>query len=295
MKALFNRLVKSSEHAFTISEATAYHALNDFHYHPELELIYIIEGEGVLLIGDNFEQVNRDTMILVGCNVPHMFKFDTYAYQHSLMKQGKVQIPLKLLTLHFNPEILGESFMMLDENSLINDLLQQALKGILIYGDDKKTAIDLMYKITASPKYEHILLLMQLLTMLALSNNRSFITVPTDKNVYNKTDETRLTKIYLYTLNNFSRVIKLKEVADIVHMVPNAFCRYFKLRTNKSYFSFLMDVRITHACKLLKEKDYSIVVVCYESGFTNLSNFNRHFKLATGKTPLEYRKGFQGG
>ena len=123
--------------------------------------------------------------------------------------------------------------------------------------------------------------------------DRKYLTTAPDHAAYNESDETRLTKVYLYTLNNFAKNIQLKEIADMIYMVPNAFCRYFKLRTNKSYFTFLMEVRIRHACKLLKENDYSVVVVCYESGFSNLSNFNRHFKRLTGKTPLEYKHFFK--
>ncbi|WP_419702108.1 helix-turn-helix domain-containing protein [Mucilaginibacter sp. NFX135] len=52
-------------------------------------------------------------------------------------------------------------------------------------------------------------------------------------------------------------------------------------------------MRVNHACKLLKETDYSIVIISYESGFSNLSNFNRYFKRITGKKPLAVRKEFQ--
>jgi AraC-like DNA-binding protein len=294
MKAYLDRLIKDNTQSFRVVESSAYHALNDFHYHPELELIYIMEGEGVLLIGDKFEQVSGNMMLMIGCNVPHMFKFDTYTYQNILMQQGKIPLPLKLLTLHLDPMVFGESFMQLPENGMLNTLLKDALKGLHIQKDAQSPVLELMGRLTTSPNYEHIFLLMQLLNCIAVSTEKSFITKPPDNNAYSKTDEMRLTKIYLYTLNNFPRAIKLKEIAEIVHMVPNAFCRYFKLRTGKSYFDFLLDVRIRHACKLLKEKDYTVVVVCYESGFSNLSNFNRYFKLITGKTPLAYRKYFQG-
>jgi AraC-like DNA-binding protein len=294
MKLYLDHLFKDDTRSFSITEAGYYHALNDFHYHPELELIYIIEGQGTLLMGDHFEQLQPGMMIMTGCNVPHMFKFERIAYHNDLMKQGEIPIATKLLTLHFNPEIFGENFMGLPENKLINGLLKDALKGLMINGECKTQVLDMMGRLISAPEYEHLFLLLQLFNTIALSEEKQYITQPPDPNAYSKLDETRLTRIYLYTLNNFSRVIKLSEIAGIIHMVPNAFCRYFKLRTGKSYFEFLLEVRVRHACKLLKEKDYSIVVVCYESGFTNLSNFNRHFKLITGKTPLEYRKHFQG-
>jgi AraC-like DNA-binding protein len=290
MKANFNQLVSSESPTFKIVEATSYHALNDFHYHDEMELTYIIEGECLLLIGDKLEQVGSGTLVMVGANVLHMFKFDTYTYRDILKKEGKTALNTKLLTLHFNPEILGDRFLAVPENNRLSTLFKEALKGLYIYDCCRETTVALMRRLMEAPNYEHLLLLMQMLTTIAVSDERAFITSPPDKEAYNKSDEKRLTKIYLYTLNNFSRVIKLKEIAGIVYMVPHAFCRYFKLRTGKSYFTFLLEIRINHACKLLKEHDYSIVVVCYESGFTNLSNFNRHFKLITGKTPLEYRK-----
>ena len=289
-----DHIPKDSTRSFNITEAGYYHALNDFHYHAELELIYITEGKATLLIGDHFEQLQSGDMVMIGCNVPHMFKFERVAYHNDLMKQGEIPIETKLITLHLDPEVFGDSFIRLPENKLLNDLLKDALKGLLLKDTCREQALDIMNRLITAPNYEHILLLIKMLNIIALSDEKAFITKPPGENAYNKLDEARLTRIYLYTLNNFSRVIKLKEVADIVHMVPNAFCRYFKLRTNKSYFDFLLEVRVRHACKLLKEKDYSIVVVCYESGFSNLSNFNRHFKLITGKTPLEYRKHFQG-
>lgn len=294
MKFHVDHLPKDEARSFSITETRHYHALNDFHYHAELELVYIIEGKATLLIGDHFEQLQSGDMVMVGCSVPHMFKFERLAYHNDLMKQGEIQIDTKIRTLHLDPEVFGESFMRLPENKLLNSVFKDALKGLIIKDDCREQVLGVINRLSVAPNYEHILLLIQMLNIIALSDKKQFITKPPKENAYSKLDETRLTRIYLYTLNNFSRVIKLKEVADIVHMVPNAFCRYFKLRTSKSYFDFLLEVRVRHACKLLKEKDYSIVVVCYESGFSNLSNFNRHFKLITGKTPLEYRKHFQG-
>jgi AraC-like DNA-binding protein len=293
MKARLNTLLMQGDRSFSIKLADHYHALNELHYHQEAELIYIIEGEGTLLIGEQFEQVGKGMLLMIGPNVPHMFKFENHTYLNALMRQGKVDLPLKLLTLHLDPNIMGEKFLLLPENHLINNLLKEALKGISFNTTDNAPLVEAMYRLMHAPIYERLFLLMQLLTMLGSFKAKRLLTTAPDHSAYNESDETRLTKVYLYTLNNFSRNIQLKEVAAMIYMVPNAFCRYFKLRTNKTYFTFLMEVRIRHACKLLKENDYSVVVVGYESGFSNLSNFNRHFKQLTGKTPLEYRNFFR--
>ena len=292
MKTIFYPFFKENTNSFNVVESKLYHAFNDFHYHAELELIYIAEGEGTLLIGDQFEQVKANTMILIGGNVPHMFKFDTFRFQNELMNRGKISIPLRLITLHFDPHTWGESFLNLPENETLNQLFADCQRGMTIQSHDQELVKDMMVMIMNTPAYEHFSLLIKLFTTIATSKTSRFITERPDKHAYNKIDEQRLSKIYIYTLNNFTKTIKLKDVADIIYMCPNAFCRYFKLRTNRSYFEFLMEVRINYACKLLREKDFSTVVICYNSGFGNLSNFNRHFKALTGKTPLEYRRCF---
>lgn len=293
MKARLNTFLHQDNNSFSLQLSDYYHALNELHYHPEIELLYIIEGEGTLLIGEHFEQVSKGMLIMTGSNIPHMFKFESHTYLNALMKQGKVDLPLKLLTLHLNPAIFGDQFLTLPENRLISNLFKDAHKGICFAAGDNQVIVDALYKIMHSPMYERLFLLMQLFNLISGVKERKYLTAAPDYVAYNENDETRLTKVYLYTLNNFAKNIQLKEVAAMIYMVPNAFCRYFKQRTHKSYFTFLMEVRIRHACKLLKENDYSVVVVCYESGFSNLSNFNRHFKRLTGKTPLEYKHFFK--
>ncbi|QKJ29470.1 AraC family transcriptional regulator [Mucilaginibacter mali] len=293
MKAHLNTFLNSDDRSFSIRWSDYYHALSELHYHRELEIVYIAEGAGTLLIGEQLEEVSSGMLIVIGPDVPHMFKFETHRYFNELMKQGKIDLPLKLLTLHVNPDILGERFLSLPENELIAGLLKDASKGMIFQGDAIAPILDLMEKLAGATIHQRLWLLMQLLNTLGENQDRQYITSAPDQSAYNESDENRLTKVYLYTLNNFTKTIALKDVAKLVYMVPNAFCRYFKQRTHKSYFTFLMEVRIRHACKLLKEHDYSIVVVCYESGFSNLSNFNRHFKLLVGKTPLQYRQFFR--
>jgi AraC-like DNA-binding protein len=292
MKPRLHKLPQYAGSSFNIIESGTYHSYNEWHYHLEIELIYIQSGEGTRFIGDKIEPILNGDLVMIGANIPHMFRFDTHAYQDAMMQQGKVELTKQLITLHFDTEIFGRRFLNLPENETLNDLLKVAARGIIFSGKTQDEAVGLMKRILGSPNHERILLLMQLLNLLAFSKELRYVTSPKYNISFNEQDETRLTKIYLYTLNNFTRNIKLKDVAAIVYMVPNAFCRYFKSRTQKSYFTFLLEVRVSHACKLLAQHDYSMIIVSFESGFTNISNFNRHFKLITGKTPLEYRKEF---
>jgi len=293
MREFFEQILKVDNSAFTIAEAKTYHAINNFHNHPELELIYIISGEGTFSIGNTSKRISGDTMIIIGCNVPHMFKFETNRYYDYSMKSGKIPKPLQLLTLHFDPNKLGSTFMTLPENNLINNLLNSAKNGLLINENSKAVAVDFIRRIENSAKHEQLPLLLQLLNKIAEGEQVSNLAGETEKKIFNRIDEVRLTKIYLYTMDNFYKDIKLKEIANIIHMVPKAFCHYFKLRTGQTYFDFLLTVRIENSCKLIRETNENINSISRDSGFNNLSNFNRYFKLATGSTPMEYRRKFR--
>ncbi|WP_462279201.1 helix-turn-helix domain-containing protein [Ferruginibacter sp.] len=76
-------------------------------------------------------------------------------------------------------------------------------------------------------------------------------------------------------------------------MNPNAFCRFFKSRTQKSLTQFINEIRIGHACKLLNNRDIPITKIASDSGFNNVSNFNRFFKLVKKTSPRQYRKDLQ--
>jgi AraC-like DNA-binding protein len=92
-------------------------------------------------------------------------------------------------------------------------------------------------------------------------------------------------------MKNFTSDLTLNQVAEIANMSPNTFCQFFKQRTRKTFVSFLNEVRIGYACKLLSGQDHNISEICYLSGFHNLSNFNRQFIKIVNKTPLQYKKG----
>nr|WP_294894539.1 AraC family transcriptional regulator [uncultured Pedobacter sp.] len=258
---------------------------NQWHYHPEIELIYVVQGTGTGFFGNSVRNINDDDLILIGANLPHMFKSDV---EDTLSNSDKIT---ESIVIHFLPSILA-SFLQLPENKKIANLLQQTTSGILISGNTKKEVKQHLDSLIFAKSSQRLIYLLLILQTIANDKNHEYLSQDTFKSFFNENDEKRLNRIYHYTLNNFTREITLKQIADVVYMSPHSFCRYFKSRTKKRYSLFLLEVRISHACKLLSTTNLSAAVISFESGFMNTSNFNRHFKLLTQKTPLEYRKQF---
>ena len=289
MSFTLSQFLPVENESFVLKRAGVYHALSDLHSHPELELIHITEGVGTLIIGDTVVPIAGGELILIGCNVPHLFRFQEQAFIDAVIRRGEKSTRLDLLLLHFDPHLFGEHFINVKENRLMKSLLQKANDVLLIEGELKSGVLADLEELMNAPEHEKLIRLMTLLNFIAEKESTP-LAATGGSTAFTKSDESRLTKIFLFTINNFHRRITLNEMAEIVYMAPNAFCNYFKLKTGRTYFDFLLQVRVNHACKLLRTADHSVGEICYFSGFTNVSNFNRQFKDITGATPLEYKR-----
>jgi AraC-like DNA-binding protein len=102
-------------------------------------------------------------------------------------------------------------------------------------------------------------------------------------------DGSRMNRVMQFVLAHRFQKITLAEMAAEAHLSKEAFCRFFKLRTRKTFTDYLLHLRINEAQKLLQETDLSISEIGYRVGFENLSYFNRSFKRIAGMTPREVR------
>ena len=103
-------------------------------------------------------------------------------------------------------------------------------------------------------------------------------------------DLARINRVYAYVIANYTQEVHLDEVAHLANMTETAFCRYFKKVTKKTFVEMVTEFRIKHACELLRSSQLSMAEICFESGFGNLSHFNKQFKQYMNETPLQYRK-----
>ena len=133
--------------------------------------------------------------------------------------------------------------------------------------------------------------MLELCAMLNEDKKASYLSHVDYKSISKESDGQILNAVFQFTLSNFKDDITLHSVAKMANRSPAAFCRFFKKRTRKTYISFLNEVRIQEACSLLLKPDLNISEICFQTGFNNISNFNRQFKKITGFTPKGYRKG----
>lgn len=252
---------------------------NNLHQHNEIQLSLIVKGFGKLVVGDSVHQFRDGDFFAIGANCPHLFKTE------------KAQGFVKMISLFFTPETFGQEFFNLSDLAEINPFFQFVQNGFQVLSDQQEIRNRLLQFPKASVT-TRVILFLELLQQLSSVDKKSLTSFNYPKEIGNLAGK-RMQVVFDYVLRNFQKEVRLDIVSGLVYMTPNAFCKFFKQRTNKTFFQFLIELRIEHASQLLKsDEDLSIAEISERSGFKSISNFNRKFKSFKGIIPSHYRKGF---
>ena len=284
MKPQLLKISKSPVQSFSVRHDLRPVMDNKFHYHPEVELIHFIKGQGTQFIGDSITQFQSGDLILVGSNLPHYWRFDKGLNGAAAHDYGEVKVA------HFSECFLGAHFLNLPENKALKDLLERAKRGIKVGGKNKDKVAELLSWMQDAQGTDRIIYLMLALVEIVKSEELESLSSVAYLHTTEDNHENRIEAIYDYTFSNFRKKIHLDEIAAIAGISPNSFCRYFKTLTHKTYSQFLTEIRVGKACKLLIDNRLNIKQVCSESGFNNFASFYKCFKDITGKSPLNYQK-----
>lgn len=249
-----------------------------WHFHPELELVYVNKGQGKTHIGNHLSYFNNSQLILIGANLPHN------GFSDRLTANGTETI------IQFKADFLGNDFLNVPEMANIVALFERAKKGIRFKVDTKKKLGLKIEKLLEHDGLKRVLKFLEILNHLAKTDDYTLLNADGFAFVAEAQDSAKIGVIFKYVRENFEHHIPLDEIADLVSMTVPAFCRYFKKSTGKTFTQVVNEYRVVHATKLLAESDMSVTDVCFECGFNNFSHFNKTFNDITGKSASSYRK-----
>jgi len=257
-----------------------------WHFHSEYEIVYVLDGFGTRFVADNIEEFDSGDLVLLGSNLPHFWKTDASYHEKDQKKK------IKYIVLQFPNEFFKEAISEYPEFHRIKDLLNRSGRGISFSKEFAEKMRKKVLRVARSKGFERPLLMLQLLHSMAKAQNfRLLAGQYYQMQTHNFTND-RLTKVMHYLNTTYLEKVELNDVAAVANMHPSAFCRYFKENSGKSLSEFINDMRIGYACRLLLEGKMTVSQICFESGFNNLSNFNRTFKRHTGHTPTAYFEEF---
>ncbi|EAQ42938.1 MULTISPECIES: AraC family transcriptional regulator [unclassified Polaribacter] len=248
-----------------------------WHFHPEIELVYVNKGKGKRHIGNHLSYFNNSQLVLIGSNLPHI------GYIDRLTTNGSETL------IQFLPDFLGKDFFKIPEMAAIDALFERAKKGIRFNIEIKQRIGAKIEKLVELEGATRITSFIEILNDLATTDDYTLLNANGYAFESTHQDSDKIEMVYKHINKNFKEHISLDEIAELVSMTVPAFCRYFKKTTGKTFTKLVNEYRVVHATKLLAESNMSITDVSFECGFNNFSHFNKLFKEFTGKSASIYR------
>ncbi len=257
---------------------------NPWHYHPEIELTLVQEGYGQRIIGDSIDNFSPGDLILVGSNLPHIWKNAPSFYEET--NRDKVCG----IVVKFHPDFAGGQLWELPEMEELRRLVyHKANRGLKLTGALKEEVTAILTGFPPLSESARIIRLLDILHRIASSEEVVPLASPTYQGLQRKIDP-RISAIVNYMFQNFDREIRLEELAGLIPMNKNAFCRFFRNETGKTMGDYLTGLRIGSACQRLQEGKEKVEIIAQGVGYHNYSNFNKAFRKFTGQSPAQYRK-----
>jgi AraC-like DNA-binding protein len=251
-----------------------------WHYHPEFELTYISNSQGLRYVGNNIENFYENDLVLLGSNLPHCW-----------INSDDQEETSRAVVIYLNEELVKS--LSEDQFNGVKALFGKSSQGIKF-----KSSVALKIKpkldqlLQADPFVKYITLL-QILQELSVTTEFDLLSQQGFSYELNSANNERINAVYEFVRNNYHKKISLADVAARVNMSEEYFSRFFSKSLMKSFFTFLNEYRINRACKLLIETEKQVSEICYQVGYESIPFFYRQFKKIKNSPPQSYRTQYQ--
>lgn len=283
MKIVQFTIPVAGDSSIVLQEDALPHFYIHLHRHAEMQLTWIKEGTGTLIAGNYMQPFKPGDVYLLGANQPHVFKSDPAYFDKRKKKSTHA------LSIFFHPDKLGDTLLALPETKSIRRLIDQSQSGLQIHSSSTQKIIACMQQVQQTKQGFQLAAFIQLLQTISNTRNNRVLASASAGYTISDSEGLRINDVYRYTMEHYTEHISLEQIAAVAHLTVQAFCRYFKKHTRKTYIQFLNEIRINEACKKLTGADaLSISSAAYECGFSSAVSFNRVFKQVTGVSPSRY-------
>ena len=244
-----------------------------YHYHPEPELTLVLYGGGQVLYDTTVMTFHAGDLALIGSNIPHVY-----------IPKETTQNRVVKFSSDFTKAILA-----LPEFAEICKLFEQAEDGVLLFENSPHYGEEVR-KFEELKGFALWIQACQFLEHLTHVEHHNAILRGDTRDIVDNIDEKRIGNAVNFIQQNYTNKILLEDAAKAAGMETESFRRFFRHSLRMTFSEYLLNLRILHAQKQLRDTEKNILDISQESGFTNLSNFNRLFAKRCHMTPRDYRK-----
>ena len=209
MKELPFKLPKSENETLIYQEDKGVYFYDKLHQHLEIQISFIVKGEGTLIIGDTVNEYKVNDIIIIGSNLPHVFKSDINSSERSNM-----------MSLFFRKDSFGTDFFNLNNFESLIPLFKKSENGFKVISN-KKQLKQLFLKLDNALKIDQFILFFNILNLINNSKTKLLSSFIYPKN-YSNNEGKRMSDVFEYSMNKFSENISLHEISEVANMTSNA-------------------------------------------------------------------------
>ncbi len=252
-----------------------------WHSHEEYELHLVTATRGKAFVGDYIGDFQPGTLYLTGPNLPHNWITD---------EVWKEPVEVRDMLVQFSQSSVDHLTSAFSEFKEVRQLLLMAQSGIEFTGFNPTFARGHFESIRDNKGPERILAFIRFLVRLNEHAEKKTLSVSKISQPEGGSRHARIGQVVDYIVENFAEEISVERAAEIAAMSPATFSRNFQQVTGNRFVEFVNRVRVGQACGMLYATDEPVSAICYDVGFQNLANFNRHFLKMKEMTPSAYRE-----
>jgi AraC-like DNA-binding protein len=253
-----------------------------YHFHPEIEITFLAESNGTRVVGDHIGSFQPGELYLLGAGLPHVFR-NTVPPEHVATAE----------VLHFPRGSKSGFLEAMPEMKAFSQLLDQSNAGLLFNPQTSGQGGLLLRRIRQTNGVRRLAAFFELAaTLLEAPEPRVLASASGSIPSRQTAGSERIHRVCNVILEKFTDDLSHREMAKLAHMAPASFSRLFLRTTRKTFTQFVSEVRLGHACRLLRETNNTVADIGFASGFNNLANFNRQFRRYHRCSPREYRTAF---
>ncbi len=287
MSAQFERIISKDDESFFIGIFQDNLEKSNWHYHNNFEISFITEGSGKRIVADSIEEFQPGDLVFIGRNLPHVWIADKELGVLSTRT-------LEMVFLQFTSDVLNPQMLTLPEFKYVAKALTLSERGIQVVGQTLNEVSELMLQMPYLKGFERMLHFFRIMDIIGRSDSLIHLASNEYLTARFTSGNKRIAAIHEYLMKNYREKIDLERLAALANLAEGSLCRFFKQKTGLTIFEYLNKIKVEFACKLLMDPNLNIMEVCLDSGFNNLSHFNKQFRETTDVTPTEYRKRFKG-
>ena len=243
------------------------------HFHPELEILFIIEGNATVNVKSRKYELKKEDALLINSNTMHTVE----SMEHTIIYRV-------CLSRRFIGKIVRDKNILFDTDKIYEDIgatyVQKNVKQIL------RELVFQYVRVPGKTRCMEESLIYQLLDCL-IENYE----LDGEKKVNYKecSEDERLDFVLEYIGKNYMNKISLSDLADELYMSVSSLSRMFKKQTGTYFVDYVNQLRVRYAAKEIAYSTENITKIAMDCGFSNLSMFNKVFRSIYKISPSEYR------